>query len=41
MKTYTAEELAEIIEKHHKWLDGDGGERANLRSADLSYAASL
>ena len=38
MKTYTAAELAEIIEKHHKWLLGDGGERANLSYANLSYA---
>ena len=48
MKTYTQKELAEIIEKHGKWLrDEDGGERAdlsesdlresNLRGSDLSY----
>ena len=41
MKTYTAEELALIVEKHKKWLlDEDGGEiadlsNANLRSSDL------
>ena len=39
MKTYTPEELAEIIEKHQLWLgDGDGGERADLGDADLSGA---
>ena len=32
----TATELKEILEKHKKWLnDEDGGERANLRYADL------
>jgi len=37
MKTFTAVELAEVIEKHHKWLAGDeAGERADLRYADLS-----
>jgi len=41
MSTYTAIELAEIIEKHRKWLDrADGGERANLNGANL-YNASL
>lgn len=35
----TAEELAEILEKHKKWLNGEkGGERANLSRADLSRA---
>ena len=38
MKTYNASELAEIIEKHGKWLDGEGGERADLRGADLRGA---
>jgi len=39
MKIYTAEQLAEIIKKHGMWLrDEDGGERANLRYADLSSA---
>lgn len=52
MKTFTTEQLAETIKKHHAWLNGEeGGERAdlsyaNLRSADLSsanlsYAASI
>ena len=39
MKTYTKEELAEIIRKHQAWLHNeDGGERANLSSANLSDA---
>ncbi|HHN1865830.1 TPA: pentapeptide repeat-containing protein, partial [Pseudomonas aeruginosa] len=39
MKTYTKEELAEIIEKHRMWLDDEeGGERANLRGANLGGA---
>ncbi len=39
MKNFTAEQLAEIIQKHHAWLnDEDGGEQADLSSADLSYA---
>ncbi|MGH9968299.1 MAG: pentapeptide repeat-containing protein [Pyrinomonadaceae bacterium] len=38
MKTYTAAELAEIIELHHKWLSGEGGGvRADLRYANLAY----
>jgi|GEM_PF-2450524 len=36
MKNYTQEELNEIISKHGKWLDDEeGGERANLRGANL------
>ena len=32
-------ELKEILEKHNKWLNnGEGGERANLRWANLSGA---
>jgi uncharacterized protein YjbI with pentapeptide repeats len=39
MKTYTADELAVIIEKHGKWLrNEDGGERADLAQADLTRA---
>jgi hypothetical protein len=39
MKTITPEELKEILVKHKMWLlNQDGGERANLSSADLSYA---
>ena len=35
----TNDELRKIIEKHKKWLRGmEGGERANLRGADLSGA---
>lgn len=33
------ETLAEIVERHKKWLnDENGGIRANLRNADLSWA---
>jgi len=39
MKTYTTEQLAEIIKKHGMWLRyEDGGEQANLSSADLRSA---
>ena len=35
----TREELQEILDKHKKWLnDEDGGEKADLRGANLSYA---
>jgi hypothetical protein len=40
MKTYTAEQLQEILQKHQLWLGcEDGGERADLSYADLSSAA--
>lgn len=39
MKTYTKSELADILDKHAKWLRGeDGGERADLSEAYLSGA---
>jgi len=39
MKTYTADELKAVVEKHGKWLRGEeGGERADLRVADLRGA---
>ena len=39
MRTFTKEQLAEILQKHKMWVDGkEGGERANLSSADLSGA---
>ena len=39
MKTYTAEELKAVVEKHGKWLrDEEGGERSDLQYADLQYA---
>ena len=39
MKTYTPEELSEILEKHRLWLDDEeGGERANLARANLTDA---
>lgn len=36
MKTYTAEELQEILNQHKLWLQDQDGERANLSGADLS-----
>ena len=39
MKTYTQDELKEILEKHRKWWnDEEGGERADLSGADLRSA---
>lgn len=38
MKTLTKEELNDILKKHKLWLNSEGGERANLRYANLSYA---
>ena len=39
MRTFTKEQLAELLAKHRAWLNNeDGGERANLSSADLSSA---
>jgi uncharacterized protein YjbI with pentapeptide repeats len=39
MKTFTPEELKEILAKHKAWmLDEDGGKRADLSSANLRYA---
>lgn len=36
MKTYTPEELAEVLEKHRLWLDDEeGGEQADLSGANL------
>ena len=32
------EEIKKILENHEKYLNDDGGERANLRGADLSGA---
>ena len=32
----TAEKLAEILENHKKWLNGNGGERADLSGSNLS-----
>ena len=31
----TAEKLTEILENHKKWLNGNGGERADLSGSDL------
>ena len=39
MQTYTKAQLAEILDKHKKWLaDEEGGKRANFRNANLSNA---
>ena len=39
MRTISYQELQIILEKHKRWINGeDGGERANLRGADLSGA---
>ena len=38
MRTIDAKTLKDIIEKHGRWMLGDGGERANLSGADLSGA---
>lgn len=39
MRVFTKDELKEILDKHLKWLKNeDGGERADLRSADLRSA---
>ena len=32
------QELRKILNLHKKWLDGDGGVRANLCEADLSWS---
>ena len=41
----TQEEFNAILENHKKWLEGNGGERANLKGADLRdadlYGANL
>ena len=34
----TQEEFNAILENHKKWLEGNGGERANLKGADLRDA---
>ena len=39
MRTFTKEQLTEILSKHRAWLNNeDGGERADLCSADLRSA---
>ena len=39
MKTYTQDELHEILEKHKMWLNNEaGGKCANFREADLREA---
>jgi hypothetical protein len=39
MRTFTKEQLSEILAKHKAWLNNEeGGEIANLRNANLSYA---
>jgi uncharacterized protein YjbI with pentapeptide repeats len=39
MKTYSKQELKDVLDKHGKWLrHEDGGDRAYLSHADLRYA---
>ena len=39
MKTYTSDEIKEIIKNHKRYLDGEaGGVKADLRYANLCYA---
>ena len=38
IKTYTADEIKAVIAEHGKWRRDEGGSRANLRHADLSFA---
>jgi len=38
MKTYSKEELAEVLRLHKLWLNNEGGKRADLSGADLSRA---
>jgi len=40
MKTYTDIELKEILKMHKDLLIGNGGERADLRGADLRGAVT-
>jgi len=37
MITYTTDELKEILNSHAEWLNGSGGQRADLSYVDLSY----
>lgn len=41
LKTYTPEQLKEILALHGKWWRGEGGERANLGYADLRIAPTV
>lgn len=38
MKTFTQEQLNEILENHRLWLNNEGGSRADLRGAILNDA---
>ena len=38
MKKITTEQLNEILENHKKWLNNDGGKKADLSETDLSVA---
>ncbi|TFH85234.1 hypothetical protein EQG41_18135 [Billgrantia azerbaijanica] len=38
MKPMSADDVKVILDTHHKWLDNEGGERANLRDANLRGA---
>ena len=33
-----AETLRKILDSHQKWLNGEGGERADLRGANLDFS---
>jgi len=42
MKTYTPDELKEVLDKHHKWTLGeDGGSRADLSGVDVEEEGDL
>ena len=34
----TSEEIKDVLDLHQKWINEQGGERADLRRADLSGA---
>ena len=38
MRRFTENELQEILRKHELWINGEGGERADLSNTDLSGA---
>jgi len=38
LKTYTVDEMKEMLAEHAKWIRGEGGSRANLSRANLRWA---